>query len=132
MLWEDIHQAKILIVDDEPANIALFTGIMQAGGFSNFLTTQDPRGVITQFIEFEPDLIILDLNLPGQSGAVVISLVRNYRRLANTKIIIVSGHPELIESRNYISSRVDFVMRKPFQNDMLLAKINELLALSVS
>jgi DNA-binding response OmpR family regulator len=122
---------KILIVEDDRDLVETYTDLLEAN-HHQIASAGKASEVVPLLSWFWPDLIILDLNLPGESGAVVISLVRNYRRLAHTKIIIVSGHPELIESRNYISSRVDFVMRKPFQNDMLLTKINELLALPVS
>ena len=121
---------RILIVEDDLDLVETYTDLLEA---NHQITSVGKASEVVHILsKFWPDLIILDLNLPGESGAVVISLVRNYRRLAKTKIIIVSGHPELIETRNYISTRVDFIMRKPFQNDILVAKIHELLGLSVS
>jgi len=66
MLLEILMQARILIVDDDLDNINLLKNVMQVGGFSQVKATDDPRGVFALFVEFEPDLIILDLNMPYQ------------------------------------------------------------------
>jgi DNA-binding response OmpR family regulator len=122
---------KILIVEDDRDLVESYTDLLEAH-HHQVTSVGKASEVVPILSRLWPDLIILDLNLPGASGVVVISLVRNYQRMAKTKIIIVTGYPELLESRNYISSRVDFIMRKPFQNETLIAKIDELLSLSVS
>ncbi len=63
-----LHAMKILIVDDEPANLALLQYILLGAGFPHLQTTTDPRTVQTIYDEFAPDLILLDLMMPGIDG----------------------------------------------------------------
>ena len=59
---------KILIVDDENANVALLQYILLAAGFPQLRTTTDPREAMTIYEEFQPDLILLDLMMPTVDG----------------------------------------------------------------
>ena len=64
VLQNKILQGKILIVDDEPNNVALLEQTLQGVGYSSLRSTMDPREVCDIFEEFKPDLILLDLNMP--------------------------------------------------------------------
>lgn len=68
MIDSTLKNAKILIVDDEQANIDLLTGLLEAKGFTNYLTTTDPRKVVELYEEFQPDLLLLDLQMPHLTG----------------------------------------------------------------
>ncbi len=116
---------KILIVEDDADLVETYSDLLSACNFqvTSATTARDAIAVVTKLL---PDIILLDLNLPDNSGEVVISLVRQYQRLAHTKIIVASGFPEMLGQRNYISLRVDLVLRKPIQNDTLLQRISEL------
>ncbi|MCX6150329.1 MAG: ATP-binding protein [Ignavibacteriales bacterium] len=63
-----LKNANILIVDDQQANLDVLTGLLDAKGFTNYTTTKDPTQVICLFEEFNPDLILLDLNMPHLTG----------------------------------------------------------------
>jgi len=58
---EIIQTSRILVVDDEPANVLLLERILQQGGYTNLTTTTDPRKVLEFFTVFQPDLILLDI-----------------------------------------------------------------------
>jgi putative two-component system response regulator len=59
---------RILIVDDQPANVALLEKLLAQGGYRNVCSTTDSRKVTQLYTEFEPDLILLDLNMPYLDG----------------------------------------------------------------
>jgi len=63
--------AGILIVDDEMANVRLLERLLGRAGYTNLRNTTDPRQVLPLFGEFEPDLILLDLLMPGLDGFAV-------------------------------------------------------------
>ena len=63
-----LSRMKILVVDDEPANVSLLRYILQAAGYDEVRTTTDARRVMPLFREFQPDLILLDLMMPHVSG----------------------------------------------------------------
>jgi DNA-binding response OmpR family regulator len=121
---------KILIVEDDIDLVETYTDLLTARNYqiTSVSRASDAVIVVTKFL---PDIILLDLNLPGEPGTVVISMVHQYQRLANTKIIVATGHPEILKRSSYIASRVDFILCKPVQNEELLGKIDKLLTSTV-
>jgi putative two-component system response regulator len=71
-----LRSAKILIVDDEATNITLLENILRLDGYTNIRSTADPCLALGLIQEFAPDLVILDLHMPGLSGFDVMELVR--------------------------------------------------------
>ncbi|MCY1545435.1 Regulator of RpoS [compost metagenome] len=60
--------AKFLIIDDEPANIALLARLLQREGFGRIGSTTDPRKAIDMFRDRQPDIVLLDLMMPHIDG----------------------------------------------------------------
>jgi putative two-component system response regulator len=65
---EDLTTARILIVDDQEANVLLLQRLLEKAGYTNYMTTNDPRQVLPLFTKFQPDLILLDLMMPYLDG----------------------------------------------------------------
>ena len=65
---DEYKQAKILMVDDEPSNILLLEQMLLQEGYKNLHSTSDPTRVKDMFQEIDPDLILLDLNMPKMDG----------------------------------------------------------------
>ncbi|HEX8552513.1 MAG TPA: response regulator, partial [Abditibacteriaceae bacterium] len=130
MLWDDLHQAKILIVDDDPANIGLLKDVMKFGGFCNVQATDDPRGVIALFVEFEPDLVILDLNMPHISG---FELLKMMQPLIDENdylpILVVTAEHSYDSRRRALTGGASDLMTKPFLPDEVLVRITNMLRL---
>ena len=68
MINSNPKTAKILIVDDNQSNIDVLTGFLDDEGFTNYTTTTDSRRVAELFDKFNPDLILLDLQMPYFNG----------------------------------------------------------------
>jgi len=68
MLDSTLKNANILIVDDQVANIDVLVGLLEMQGYENLKTTTDPRDVEQLFLDFKPDLILLDLMMPYLNG----------------------------------------------------------------
>jgi len=67
----DLKAAKILIIDDEPANVQLLEQVLAQGGYVNYRSTTDSRHALPVFQEFGPDLVLLDLLMPHFDGYAV-------------------------------------------------------------
>jgi putative two-component system response regulator len=70
------QHAKILIIDDEPANVRLLERLLQQEGFASLETATDPRQALPLYTEFKPDLILLDLHMPHLDGFAVMNQLR--------------------------------------------------------
>src|SRR2546430_16328007 len=74
---EIIQKSRILIVDDEPANVLLLERILQTGGYTNLNKTTDSRQVLEFFTVYQPDLILLDLMMPHVDGYALLTQLRS-------------------------------------------------------
>jgi DNA-binding response OmpR family regulator len=71
-----------------------------------------------------PDIVILDMQLPGASGGLILSYIRRYRRLVDTRVIIVSGYPDLAQGALDIWG-ADLYLRKPVSPSELRAAVTD-------
>lgn len=76
-MFEDVYlDSQILIVDDEPANVRLLERILQREGFHRIESTNDPRHFLAMFAAHAPDVVLLDLHMPGMDGFTVMEQLR--------------------------------------------------------
>src|SRR5262245_31979702 len=75
------RRGRILIIDGERANVAFLQRILERAGYSETKGIHDSRQALAVVEEFQPDLILLDLGMPGLDGLVVLETLT--RHLAN-------------------------------------------------
>jgi len=68
--------ATVLIVDDHPPNLELFERILSKAGVTQIHVTMDPRAVVGLYAQVRPDLVLLDLHMPGMDGVAVLEAIR--------------------------------------------------------
>ncbi len=68
---EIIASSKILIVDDQEANLLLLERLLQHAGYRNYMSLADSRELLDKYRVFQPDLIVLDLMMPKLDGYAV-------------------------------------------------------------
>src|SRR4051794_34241269 len=71
MREELLHNARLLIVDDQQSNVRLLERILQQAGYTSIQGTTRPTDVLALYTEFQPDLILLDLHMPLMDGFAV-------------------------------------------------------------
>jgi len=113
-------KAKILIVDDEPANILLFSKILQAAGYESLTTTLNPCETSSLQQKHGFDLILLDINMPEMNGFEVLKQLGDSNSLNNTKVIATSGNiePEYVK-KALDAGFVDYITKPMRMNDIL-------------
>jgi two-component system cell cycle response regulator len=114
----DILSAKILIVDDQPANVRLLEQMLGAAGYTCVNTTLDPRAVCALHRKHRYDLILLDLQMPGMDGFQVMEGLKEIENDGYLPILVVTAQPGH-RLQALTSGAKDFIS-KPF--DLLEAK----------
>jgi DNA-binding response OmpR family regulator len=118
----------ILIVDDEESNIRLLTRILGKAGFANVHGTQDPLRILETYRALSPDLIVLDVHMPGLDGFGVLKQLATVLTAAEfLPVLAVTGDltPETRE-RILVAGAKDF-LAKPFEPSEVVARIQNLL-----
>lgn len=114
---------KILIVDDD-ANIAELISLYLAKECFDTLIVYDGEEAIVKFREYEPNLILLDLMLPGIDGYEV---CREVRKTSATPIIMLSAKGEIFDKVLGLELGADDYMIKPFDSKELVARVKAVL-----
>lgn len=118
---------EILIVDDEPGVVVAIQFLMEQQGYS-VLIAQRGEDALDLVYKYKPDLIILDIMLPGISGWEVCEIIRLNPAYRNVKIIFLTARGAEAEIARGLSLGADAYITKPFSNDRLVARVNALLA----
>lgn len=122
------EQTVALIVDDE-ANIRSVVRVALMKYFPEMAIEEAEDGFLAgaKVTSFRPDLVILDIKLPGLDGFRVCQFIKENSELKHTKVLVITGmDPE--EARDKILKLgADDFLSKPFEIEMLVEKINRLL-----
>ena len=123
-----LQTARLLIVDDNVANICLMSNILNRLGFRFIESTTDPRETFTLLDRFKPDLILLDLNMPHLDGfAVMQQLSRLIPRETFLPILVVSNEASGDTTRRALASGAADIQAKPFNSSELFMRVRNLL-----
>ncbi len=128
MLEQSISSARILIVDDDPANIRLLTRILERSGASRIFSTTSPMDAESLFREHSPDLVLLDLHMPEMDGLEVIqSLQQLIAPGEYPPILMLTGDLSQESKAQALSGGAKDFLTKPFSPDEATLRIRNLL-----
>ncbi|GAB2447526.1 two-component system KDP operon response regulator KdpE [Conyzicola lurida] len=113
---------KILIADDDPQILRALRITLSARGY-DVITASDGREALRQAADGHPDIIVLDLGMPGLTGIEVIEGVRGWSAVP---ILVVSGRSDSLDKVEALDAGADDYVTKPFAADELLARIRAL------
>ena len=109
---------KILIVEDEPASLKLMSAILRASGYQ-VVTAQDAIGAVSTAKRERPDLMVLDVNLPGGDALVVIKRLSTMG--AMTPLVVVSANE--INRQRALDAGADAFLLKPLDPATFVAVV---------
>lgn len=119
--------ARIAVIDDEAPNRAYLQALLSGAGFEVQLATGGDEGVT--LVETErPDLVLLDLMMPGVDGYMVCERIRKGPAGAGIQIIVLSALDELDSKVRALTLGADDYLVKPVESLELLTRINAMLA----
>jgi putative two-component system response regulator len=126
-LSRTFRQARILIVDDESANVELLKRVLDRAGFARVESTCDPREAADLFLKQQPDLILLDLHMPHMDGLTVMDRLNQLAEASYLPILILTGDLAPEARREALSRGAKDFVNKPFHSDEVLLRIRTLL-----
>jgi len=129
---DDIAQAKILIVDDEPINLQLLEELLDINEFKNVVPVNSAIKAYRVLEDNDIDLIILDLMMPEVDGLEACKVIRNNSQYAHIPIIIATAVLDLGIMETAFEAGADDYVRKPIVNDVeLVLRIQKALKIRV-
>lgn len=117
---------KVLLVDDYRDALDVWSFFLRSSGYDVFTAASGPEA-IEQTHRYRPDVILLDLQLPGMSGFDTARALRATSVAAATPLVAVTGYSGSREHDEALASGVDVVMVKPIQPAALLQRIERFL-----
>jgi two-component system cell cycle response regulator DivK len=119
--------AKILIVEDNALNIKLFCDLLAAHGHEPEAVT-DSRNAVEKAKDFEPDLVITDIQLPHVSGLDLIRIMRKDEQLASVPIMAVTAYSARGDEDRIRAAGAQAYVSKPISVMKFAQTVDELLA----
>lgn len=118
--------AKVLVVDDEPNIVLSLEFLMEQAGFE-VVTAEDGEQALARVKDGQPDLLLLDISLPGISGFDVLERLRSEEATAQLPIIMLTAHGRDVEREKGMALGADDYITKPFSTQSLVEKVKTLL-----
>ena len=127
----DPKDFTIFIVDDVMANVLLLKMVLAREGFTIVQTT-DPTKVVDMARETPPDLFILDIMMPKLDGISLAKLLKSDEQFMNTPILFLTAFEDKDTMVRGFSAGASDYLTKPFERDVLLARVRSQLKISAS
>ena len=121
----DIHRARILIVDDQEANVKLLGYMLEDAGYTSVTLATDARTVLDLHRANRYDIIVLDLNMPHMNGFQILEGLRPLESEGYLPVLVVTAEPAH-KLRALEAGAKDFVS-KPFDQVEVLTRIRNML-----
>jgi DNA-binding response OmpR family regulator len=118
--------ANVLVVDDEPNIVLSLEFLMEQAGFQ-VTTAEDGEHALDSVKNAPPDLILLDISLPGISGFDVLEQLREQPDTASLPIIMLTAHGREVEREKGMALGANDYITKPFSTQTLVEKVKALL-----
>lgn len=127
---ETLKAARLLIVDDEPANVRLLERLLGRAGYTNLRSTTDARQVVPLALTYQPDLLLLDLLMPHLDGfAVMQELAPHLPADSFLPIIVLTADITAAAKQRALAGGATDFLTKPVDPTELLLRIRNLLAI---
>jgi signal transduction histidine kinase len=130
---EALLDCRILIIDDEPANVRLLECALTRAGYENYVSTTDPREAALLCAEFEPDLVLTDWCMPHFDGRAVLAQLGALLAPGDFVPIVVLTADAQRETRQLaLSAGATDFLTKPFEQTEVVLRVGNLLGARLS
>jgi EAL domain-containing protein (putative c-di-GMP-specific phosphodiesterase class I)/CheY-like chemotaxis protein len=113
---------RVLIVEDDRAQALFAEGVLNGAGIEA-LVASEPRDVIDTMTRTQPDLVLMDLHMPGLSGTELTALIRQHEAFLHTPIVFLTGDTDPEKQFEVLEYGADDFLQKPIRPRHLVAAI---------
>jgi putative two-component system response regulator len=125
---QQICAAKILIIDDEEADIHVLEWAFQTAKFPNIRSVTDSANALDVFNQFQPDIVLLDLNMPEPDGFAVLKLLRATAPVEDfLPVLVLTGQNTAETRREVMAAGANDFLGKPVDYTEVMLRIRNLL-----
>ena len=122
-----LTSARILIVDDDVAHVCMLVNFLDRLGYKNLKSVTDSRRVFDELQEFQPDIILLDLNMPHRNGIELLSCFKEWiPQDTFIPVLVVTGDPSPQNKRMALAGGATDLIQKPFDTSEFVMRIRNL------
>ena len=124
---EALTGSRIMVVDDTEANLFLLEVILEDLGYTDVVCVNDPRLALDTWTAFEPDLVLLDLHMPGISGLDVLAQLRSEPRPGFLPVLMLTADASSEAKVRALSTGANDFLTKPFDRIEVQLRMQNLL-----
>ena len=117
---------RVLIAEDEESIVASLEFLMRRAGFETCVA-RDGAAALVRVADFSPDLVLLDIMLPGVSGFDVCRRIRADPGLSGTRVLMLTARGSNSDEARGMTSGADAYLTKPFATQELVSRVRQLL-----
>jgi two-component system KDP operon response regulator KdpE len=117
---------KVLVIEDDPVQSRLLTVRLKAAGY-NVAVACDGVQSVSAVRRERPDVILLDIGLPGGDGHLVLRRLKAIVHLSAIPIVAVSGRDAQTDGERILAAGADDYFQKPVELDRLVGRVRELI-----
>jgi EAL domain-containing protein (putative c-di-GMP-specific phosphodiesterase class I)/DNA-binding response OmpR family regulator len=123
----DAPTGRILVVDDQPENVALLERMLARGGYTDVAGYTDPLAALAAIEVEEPDLVLLDLHMPTLDGFAVLERIRARDPERFLPVLVLTGDVDRAARQRALAAGANDFLSKPFDLDEVLLRCRNLL-----
>lgn len=124
----EIRARRILIIDDEAANVLLLASVLEREGYSDIHTLTDPAQALAAYVRLEPDLVLLDLTMPEVDGFQLLEAFKRHDRPDEFRpVLVLTADSTIAARRRALALGAKDFVTKPFDVIEVALRISNLL-----
>jgi EAL domain-containing protein (putative c-di-GMP-specific phosphodiesterase class I)/CheY-like chemotaxis protein len=113
---------RVLVVEDDATQALFAEGVLRGAGIEA-RAVRTATEVLPEMERFRPDLVLLDLHMPGMSGTDLIGLIRLHTEFAHTPVVFLTGDPDVERQFEALEQGADDFLNKPIRPRHLIAAV---------
>ena len=120
--------SRVLIIDDEPANVLLLESMLAEQPELEIKSVTDSRLAEREFLDFEPDIVLLDLHMPKPDGIEILTRLRSARdSLGFLPVVVLTADATRLARNSALLLGADDFLLKPLDREEVLLRVRNLL-----